>query len=123
MNSKRDMVYLNHIMDSIYWIEKYILNLDYSGFANNHLVQDAVIRQIGIIGEASKNLSKNFTDKYSHIPWKDISGMRDKLIHDYFGVDLEAVWETANKDISSLKKEVGKILRKLADLENKRKFT
>ncbi|OKY77557.1 MAG: HEPN domain containing protein [Candidatus Methanohalarchaeum thermophilum] len=72
----------------------------------NELVQDAVIRQLEIIGEASKKLSDDFRSKDEEIEWRDIAGMRDKLIHGYFGVDLEIVWETINNELPKLKKEV-----------------
>ena len=74
------------------------------------MVQDGVIRQVGIVGEAAKHLSPEFREKDMDMPWKDIAGMRDKLIHDYFGVDTEAVWETAMRDIPILKAKVTSIL-------------
>jgi uncharacterized protein with HEPN domain len=67
------------------------------------MVQDAVMHQIQIIGEAANRLSSSFKERSSPIPWRDIIGMRNKLVHDYMGVDLEAVWETARKDIPVLK--------------------
>jgi len=75
----------------------------------NNLIQDGVIRQLEIIGEATKRLSKEFKDRYPEIPWKDIAGMRDKLIHGYFGVDLDAVWDTAKKDIPGLRGKIEEI--------------
>jgi uncharacterized protein with HEPN domain len=77
----------------------------------NYLVQDGVIRQIEIIGEATKRLSKETKENHSDIPWKDIAGMRDKLIHDYFGVDIDAVWDTVKKDIPTLKKRIGALVK------------
>ena len=98
-----DSVFLNHILDAINQIEEYITGMTYDDFLENRLVQDAVVRQLEIIGEATKNLSSTKTEEFPQIPWKEIAGMRDKLIHAYFGVDLEEVWNTAKKDIPYLK--------------------
>ncbi|MDY0387568.1 MAG: DUF86 domain-containing protein [Methanolobus sp.] len=124
---KDDSVFLNHILDAINQIEEYITGMTYDDFLENRLVQDAVVRQLEIIGEATnvsikllelvysvvrqleiigeatKNLSSTKTEEYPQIPWKEIAGMRDKLIHAYFGVDLEEVWNTAKRDIPYLK--------------------
>ncbi len=78
-------------------------------FKGNELVQDAVVRNIEIIGEATKNISMEFRKKYSDIPWKEIAGMRDKLIHHYMGVDFDVIWTTVKQDIPSLEKELKKI--------------
>ncbi len=103
---KEDIIYLHHIIDAIERIEEYTSGLSYDEYLKRHLVQDGVIRQIEIIGEASKKLSKEIKDKVSDLPWKDIAGMMDKLIHDYMGVDIDAVWETVRKDIPDLKKKL-----------------
>jgi uncharacterized protein with HEPN domain len=81
---------MHHIMDAIEYIEEYTQGLDYEGFINKRLVQDGVIRQIEIIGEATKKISTEIKENIPGIPWKDITGMRDKLIHDYMGVDIDA---------------------------------
>ncbi len=110
---KDDSIYLQHIRDSIEKIERYTHTITQKEFVKNTLVQDAVIRQIEILGEACKQISPELKKSHSAIPWKDIAGMRDKLIHDYLGVDVDAVWTTVEKDIPMLKKKVDEILRAL----------
>jgi uncharacterized protein with HEPN domain len=109
---KEDKIFLKHILDSINQIVEYLNGVDFEDFIKRKLIQDGVIRQLEIIGEATKHLSPELRKKYSNIPWEDIAGMRDKLIHHYFGVDLEAVWDTAAKDLPDLKENVKKILEK-----------
>ncbi|MFB6209758.1 MAG: DUF86 domain-containing protein [Candidatus Nanohaloarchaea archaeon] len=101
---KEDEVYIQHILDAIGKIQEYTEDMSEEEFNEDSLVQDGVIRQIEVIGEAAKQLSKEKRQKYEEIEWNDIAGMRDKLIHKYFGVDLEQVWETVEKDIPKLKK-------------------
>jgi len=110
MSKKDDTVFLRHILDASNKIEEYTGNVNEMSFHQNTLIQDGVIRQIEIIGEATGRISKELQDSYPNIPWQDISGMRNKLIHEYFGVNLQAVWLTATNDVPFLKKEVQKIL-------------
>ena len=107
---KGDSVYLRHILDAISRIEEYTRDITYEDFLTSNLRQDGVIRQIEVIGEAAKKVSPELKGQHPEIPWKDIVGMRDKLIHDYFGVDLDAVWDTARKDIPRLKTQVAELL-------------
>ena len=110
---KEDKPYLLHIKDAIDKIEKFIEGIDYSNFIEDDMIQSAVIRQIEIIGEATNHLSSKLVEKYFEVPWIDIIGMRHKLIHDYFGVNLKKVWGTIKKDIPSLKKNIEDILENL----------
>lgn len=111
--TKEDIAYLEHINAAISKIGKYKKGKTRGKFMNSSLVQDGIIRQIEIIGEAVKKLSAKTKGRYPNIPWKDIAGMRDKLIHEYFGVDLAAVWDTVEKDIPSFKEEIKKILKEI----------
>ena len=106
-----DSVYLKHIRDAIGKIQGYTKGVSVGSFRTNTLIQDAVIRQIEIIGEATKRLSEKTRTRNPDIPWQDIAGMRDKLIRDYFGVDIEKVWLTLQVDIPTLKKHISKILK------------
>ncbi len=108
---KDNQLYIKHILDAIEIIKEYLEGTDCDDFLENKLVQDGIIRQLEVIGEASKRLSEDFKNKYSKIPWKYVCGMRDKLIHDYFGVDLDEVWKTATEDLEDLKEVLEKALK------------
>ena len=96
-------------MDCIRKINEFSKGLSLKEFKTNELVQDAIIRNIEIIGEASKKISKETKQTYYKIPWKEIAGMRDKLIHDYFGVDVTVVWKTIHQDIPLLETLINEI--------------
>lgn len=99
----KDKLYRKHILMAIADIDDYLADTGFDDFASDKLLQDGVMRKLEIIGEASKRLSPEFTTVHADVPWKDICGMRDKLIHDYFGIKLEAVWNTCQEDLLVLK--------------------
>jgi uncharacterized protein with HEPN domain len=108
---KDDTVYLQHVLDAINTVQEYLQGVNEEKFKATRLLQDGAVRQIEIIGEAVRHISKDIRKAYPEIPWQDIAGMRDKLIHDYFGVDIEKVWDTAQQDLPVLKEQVVRILK------------
>ena len=111
---RRDVrLFLEDILESIERIEEYLDNVDEEDFYENTIVQDAVLRRLEIIGEAVKNIPDNIRKKYPDIPWKQIAGMREVLIHAYFGVNLRRVWKVAVEDIPELKPKIAKILNEI----------
>ncbi len=106
---KDDSVYLKHVADSLARIRNYT-SRGRDVFFADPMSQDAVIRNLEIIGEAVKRLSADTCAKAPNIPWKQIAGMRDVLIHNYFGVQLERVWQVVERDIPVLEKAVADLL-------------
>lgn len=90
-------------------INRYIHGLSYDQFERHSKTQDAIIRNIEVIGEAVKQLSDTIKTKHDRIPWKEIAGTRDRLIHGYFGVNIDIIWEIATMDIPKLKAEIEEI--------------
>ena len=113
---KKDInIFLEHILESIHLIEEYIKDRRKSEFLKLTQVQDSVIRRIEIIGEAIKNIPDDFKEIYPKIPWKQIIGMRDILIHQYFGIDLNLTWEAIEKDLPKLKNQIIAIKKEIKD--------
>ena len=110
---KNVKIFLEHILEAINLIEEYIKDKKKSDFLESKQLQDSVIRRIEIIGEAIKNIPSDFKDSHENIPWKEITGMRDILIHQYFGVDLELTWEAIKVDLPKLKKSIISIINEL----------
>ncbi|MBN1620839.1 DUF86 domain-containing protein [candidate division WOR-3 bacterium] len=110
---KRTDIFLEHILESIELIQKYTQNLSFDSFLASQSIQDSVIRRLEIIGEAAKNIPDDVRKIQPEIEWNKITGMRDVLIHHYFGVDLKLTWNVIQKDIPQLKPSVEKLLKKL----------
>jgi uncharacterized protein with HEPN domain len=101
---KDDKVYLEHIRESIEQIEEYLVNTDDGdSLKQDRKTLDAVIRNLAIIGEAANNLSDEFKRQHPDLPYKDIIGMRNVVVHDYFGVNSKVIWDTCKEDLPRLK--------------------
>ena len=100
------LVFIEHILECIALIEKYIHDKSSDDFFASIQLQDAIIRRLEIIGEATKNLSEDFKEKHPHTPWRQIAGMRDVLIHEYFGVDLDLTWQVIRENMPELKQQL-----------------
>ena len=105
-----DSVYLRHIVDACARIEEFLKDTSKSDFMKNEELQSAVLYQIQIVGEASKRLSEKLREDHPEIVWKKIVGMRDKIVHDYMGVDIDYAWQTAIEDVPAFKGMVINIL-------------
>jgi uncharacterized protein with HEPN domain len=113
MPKRGDKEFLLDIIEAIKRIELYTKELSYQDFLQKIETQDAVVRNFEIIGEAVKNISKNLKTKYNNLQWKEIAGMRDKVIHFYFGVNWDIVWKAAKNSLPQLKEKIEGILKKI----------
>jgi uncharacterized protein with HEPN domain len=107
---KSDEIYLRHIYDAIHKIESYVA-VGRKVFLTTSHWQDAVVRQLEIIGEATKRLSGDFRSHHNQIPWRRIAGLRDVLIHDYMGVDMRRVWIITQNELPQLKMVIEQVLK------------
>jgi uncharacterized protein with HEPN domain len=101
---------LQHIYDAILEIESYIKNSNYEEFQINSMMHFASVKQLEIIGEAANHITQHFKKLYSDIPWREIVGLRNILIHEYFGIDTKIVWDIITTDIVSLKSKIKPII-------------
>ncbi|MEW5759871.1 MAG: DUF86 domain-containing protein [Candidatus Thermoplasmatota archaeon] len=109
--------YIEDISVSIDAIEEFVKDINFEDFKRDRKTIFAVIRAIEIIGEATKHIPKAIRNRYPKIPWKDMAGMRDKVIHEYFGVDVRVVWETATRHLPEIRPLIQNVLK---DMEKKR---
>ena len=115
---QRDAIYLEHIAERIRRIEEATQN-GREAFESSHILQDAVIRNFEVIGEAVKKLSPELRDAHPDVPWQRVAGFRDVLIHDYMGVDLNEVWNVIEQELPRLKRTVEEMRQEIGDDENR----
>lgn len=108
---KGDGVYLKHILEAVESIENYTKDLDYALFGKDKKTIDAVVRELEIIGEAANNLSDEFKNSHPEIPFRDMTDMRNVLIHEYFGVNKKVVWDTCKENLPKLKEIIEESLK------------
>ena len=119
MPKRGDKEFLLDVIEAIKRIELYTKGLSYPDFLQKIETQDAVVRNFEIIGEAVKNISKNLKTKYNNLQWKEIAGMRDKVIHFNFGVNWDIVWRAAKDSLPPFKETIERILKVIEESKNK----
>lgn len=110
MSSRTNREFLADILEAVRRTRMYVEGMDYPQFLADLKTQDAVIRALEVIGEATKNLSPALREQHDSIPWKNMAGLRDKLIHDYFGVNLDIVWQIVIQELPPVAEQVEQIL-------------
>ncbi len=113
MSKRIIKLYLSDIIESIGRIEKYVGNLSFGKFIKDTKTIDATVRNLIVIGEAINNVPKEVKSKHPEIPWAEIIGMRNKIIHEYFGVDEKILWQTIQENLPSFKKQIRRLLKVL----------
>ena len=108
-------LYIEDILESIEKIELYTKDIKEEDFLSNTQIQDSVLRRFEIIGEATKKIPNSFRNSYNEIPWKRIAGLRDILIHEYFGVNIQRVWKLAKDELYDLKQKILKVKNDIQD--------
>lgn len=113
MSKRTDRAFLSDIVEAIRRIQTYTKGMDFNAFLSDTKTQDAVARNIEIIGEATKRLSEELRAKYPAVPWKNMAGVRDRLIHHYFGISLDVVWEIISVELGEVARQVTSIMQDL----------
>ena len=112
---KDPVVFLDHVLECIKIIEEYAVGKSKTDFLESLQFQDSVIRRLEVIGEAVKNLPENFKEDHPEIQWRRTAGLRDVVVHKYFGIDLEVTWEIVKNDLPVLKNNITKILEEIKE--------
>ncbi len=109
MSKRNEQLLIADILQAINKIERYLANMSYETFLTDEKTIDAVVRNFEIIGEAANQIPQTFVEQHPEIPWRDLSDFRNVLIHAYFGVDLQMVWQIVELDLNTLKKQIQNI--------------
>ena len=112
---RRERLFIQDILQAIQNMDRFVRNMDFQEFYKDEKTKSAVVWQIHIVGEATKNIPKSIRDKYKEVPWKYMARMRDKIAHFYFGIDYEIVWDVVKKKLSKIRPLMGKILKDLEE--------
>ena len=110
MSRRSDKDLIADMLEAINRAVSYCAELDYAAFLQDTKTQDAVVRNIEILGEAAKNVSANLRERHREIPWKSVAGMRNRLVHDYFGVNWDIVWGVLVRDLPALSDQLTRVL-------------
>lgn len=110
---RSNKLFIEDILDATTKIEKYTKDLSYEDFVKNQMIIDAVVRNLEIIGEAARNIPKSIQKKYKDVPWNRMIGLRNIVIHGYFGIDLSIIWEIITKNLPETKPSLLKILKEI----------
>jgi len=112
MSKRGDKLYIEDILEAISKIEQYTVNVKLDTFTRDNKTIDAVVRNISVIGEAVNYISVNIKSKYVEVPWREVADMRNKTIHEYFGIDLDILWKTVKEDLPTFKEQLIDILKR-----------
>jgi len=110
MSEKSPKVHLEDILTSVSRIEEYTNDLSFENFNKDQKTIDAVIRNLEIVGEAARNIPEEFSERHGNLPWRETMNMRNKVIHEDFGVDIGILWQTIKEDLSNLKIQIKNLL-------------
>lgn len=110
MSKRSDREFLSDVREAIHRIKAYTVKMNYESFLDDTKTQDAVVRNLEIIGEAAKGITRELREKYASVPWKSMSGVRDRLIHHYLGVNLGVVWQIISSELDEVLSQTENLL-------------